>query len=114
LIGSGRTEVARAIFGADRFDGGEVTVRGKVLKIRSPSGAIRAGIAMLPESRKDQSLHMRSSIIQNVSLAHLDDVSSAGVILPLQERRRVEQLTKRVDVRASRLSAWVSTLSGGN
>jgi len=114
LIGSGRTEVARAIFGADRFDSGEVTLGGKVLRIRSPRGAIRAGIAMLPESRKDQGLHMRSPIVQNVSLAHLDVVSSAGVVLPLQERRRVEELTKRVDVRASRLSAWVSTLSGGN
>jgi simple sugar transport system ATP-binding protein/ribose transport system ATP-binding protein len=114
LIGSGRTEVARAIFGADHFDGGEVTLGGKVLKIRSPRRAIRAGIAMLPESRKDQGLHMRSPIIQNVSLAHLDEVSRSGVILPLQERRRVEELTKRVDVRASRLGAWVSTLSGGN
>ena len=114
LIGSGRTEVARAIFGADHFDSGEVAIGGKVLKIRSPRRAIRAGIAMLPESRKDQGLHMRSPIIQNVSLAHLDEVSRSGVILPLQERRRVEELTKRVDVRASRLGAWVSTLSGGN
>jgi ABC-type sugar transport system ATPase subunit len=114
LIGSGRTEVARAIFGADRFDSGEVTLGGKLLKIRSPRGAIRAGIAMLPESRKDQGLHMRSPIVQNVSLAHLDEVSQTSVVLPRQERSRVEQLTKRVDVRASRLGAWVSTLSGGN
>ena len=114
LIGSGRTEVARAIFGADRFDSGEVSVNGEVLRIRSPRGAIRAGIAMLPESRKDQGLHMRSSIVQNVSLAHLGEVSRTGVVLPRKERRRVEELAKRVDVRASRLGAWVSTLSGGN
>jgi ribose transport system ATP-binding protein len=114
LIGSGRTEVARAIFGADRFESGEVGLGGKVLKVRSPRGAIRAGIAMLPESRKDQGLHMRSSIIQNVSLAHLDEVSRTSLILPRKERRRVEELAKRVDVRASRLGAWVSTLSGGN
>jgi rhamnose transport system ATP-binding protein len=114
LIGSGRTEVARAIFGADSFDGGEVILDGKTLKIRSPKGAIRAGIAMLPESRKDQGLHMRSPIIQNVSLAHLDEVSRTGVVLPREERRRVAELTKRVDVRATRLGAWVSTLSGGN
>jgi ABC-type sugar transport system ATPase subunit len=114
LIGSGRTEVARAIFGADSFDSGEVSLNGEVLKIRSPRGAIRAGIAMLPESRKDQGLHMRSPIIQNVSLAHLDEVSRTSVVLPGKERRRVEELAKRVDVRASRLTAWVSTLSGGN
>ena len=114
LIGSGRTEVARAIFGADRFDDGEVELGGKVLKIRSPQGTIRAGIAMLPESRKDQGLHMRWPIVHNVSLAHLDEVTSGGVVLKRPERRRVEELTKRVDVRAARLSAWVSTLSGGN
>src|SRR4029077_10775103 len=89
LIGSGRTEVARAIFGADRADAGEIALQGNVLKIRSPRPAIRAGIAMLPESRKDQGLHMRSPIIQNVSLAHLAEVSRGGVVLPLQERRKV-------------------------
>ena len=89
-------------------------VDGQVLKIRSPRGAIRAGIAMLPESRKDQGLHMRSPIVQNVSLAHLGEVSRNGVVLPRKERRRVEELAKRVDIRASRLGAWVSTLSGGN
>ena len=114
LIGSGRTEVARAIFGADSFDAGEVALSGKPLRVRSPRGAIRAGIAMLPESRKDQGLHMRSPIVQNVSLAHLDEVSSAGVVVRRQERRRVEDLAKRVDIRASHLGAWVSTLSGGN
>jgi simple sugar transport system ATP-binding protein/ribose transport system ATP-binding protein len=114
LIGSGRTEVARAIFGADPFEAGEVALGGEVLKIRSPRGAIRAGIAMLPESRKDQGLHMRSPIIQNVSLAHLDQVSSNGVVVRRRERRRVEELAKRIDIRASHLGAWVSTLSGGN
>ncbi|MHB8643663.1 MAG: sugar ABC transporter ATP-binding protein [Gaiellaceae bacterium] len=115
LIGSGRTEVARAIFGADRFESGEIALGGAVLKIRSPLGAIRAGIAMLPESRKDQGLHMRSPILQNVSLAHLEDVSRAGILIPAEERRKVEELVKRVDVRgAARLSALVSTLSGGN
>ena len=69
---------------------------------------------MLPESRKDQGLHMSSSIVRNVSLAHLDEITRAGVVLTRPERRRVEVLTKRVDVRASRLGAWVSTLSGGN
>jgi simple sugar transport system ATP-binding protein/ribose transport system ATP-binding protein len=114
LIGSGRTEVARALFGADRFDRGEVRIEGQPLKVRSPRGAIRAGIAMLPESRKDQGLHMRASIVRNVSLAHLGDVSQAGVLERLTERRRVAEITERVDVRAERLSAWVSTLSGGN
>jgi simple sugar transport system ATP-binding protein/ribose transport system ATP-binding protein len=114
LIGSGRTEVARAIFGADRADSGEVRIAGADVRIRSPQQAISSGLAMLPESRKDQGLHMRSSIVRNVSLAHLDDVSHTGVVSRGAERHKVEELTKRVDVRASRLGAWVSTLSGGN
>ncbi len=114
LIGSGRTEVARAIFGADRPESGEIELNGQRVRIRSPRGAIRTGIAMLPESRKDQGLHMRSSIVRNVSLAHLGDVSRVGVVMPIAERHKVEQLTEQVDVRASRLGAWVSTLSGGN
>jgi rhamnose transport system ATP-binding protein len=114
LIGSGRTEVARAIFGADRLESGEIELKGQRVNIRSPRGAIRTGIAMLPESRKDQGLHMRSSIVRNVSLAHLDDVSRAGVVMQFAERHKVEKLTELVDVRASRLGAWVSTLSGGN
>jgi ABC-type sugar transport system ATPase subunit len=114
LIGSGRTEVARAIFGADHRDSGEIVLDGRPLRIRSPRHAIRAGIAMLPESRKDQGLLMRSPIVQNVSLAHLADVCQSGFVAPLRERRRVSELTERVDVRAPRLKAWVSTLSGGN
>jgi ABC-type sugar transport system ATPase subunit len=114
LIGSGRTEVARALFGADRYDRGEVRLDGRVLKVRSPRGAIRAGIAMLPESRKDQGLHMHHSIVRNVSLAHLGDVSHGGVLASPAERRRVTEMTERVDVRAERLGAWISTLSGGN
>jgi simple sugar transport system ATP-binding protein/ribose transport system ATP-binding protein len=114
LIGSGRTEVARAIFGADRRDHGEIELNGRQLKIRSPRHAVRAGIAMLPESRKDQGLLMRSPIVHNVSLAYLRDIAPGGMIAARSERRRVESLAKRVDVRAARLGAWVSTLSGGN
>jgi len=114
LIGSGRTEVARAIFGADRPTGGEIELNGQPVKIRSPRRAIRSGIAMLPESRKDQGLLMRSSILRNVSLAHLDEVSPNGWVLRGRERARVSELTTRVDVRASRLTAKVSSLSGGN
>jgi ABC-type sugar transport system ATPase subunit len=114
LIGAGRTEVARAIFGADKRDSGDIVLDGKPLKIRTPRDAIRAGIAMLPESRKDQGLLMRSSIIRNVTLPHLSEVSEAGVLSQRGERRRVSDATESVDVRAERLGAWVSTLSGGN
>jgi simple sugar transport system ATP-binding protein/ribose transport system ATP-binding protein len=114
LIGSGRSEVARAIFGADRASEGQVFLNGEALKITSPRQAIRAGIAMLPESRKDQGLLMRSSVVRNVSLSHLDAVSHGGWVVRRQEQARVQDLATRVDVRASRLGAHVSSLSGGN
>lgn len=114
LVGSGRTEIARALFGADRYERGEVELEGSPLRVRSPRDAIRAGIAMLPESRKEQGLLMHNSILHNVSLAHLDQVSAAGLLQPIAERRRVSDMTRRVDVRGARLGAGISTLSGGN
>jgi simple sugar transport system ATP-binding protein/ribose transport system ATP-binding protein len=114
LIGSGRTEVARAVFGADRRDSGEIVLDGQQVRIRSPKHAVRAGIAMLPESRKDQGLLMRGSIDHNVSLAHLGEVTTCGVVRKARERRKIDDLAQRVDVRASRLSAPVASLSGGN
>ncbi len=113
LIGSGRTEVARAIFGADKGSG-EVEVDGEPVRIRSPRQAIRKGVAMLPEDRKNQGLHMQRSIVENVALPHLDAVSAAGVVAQRRERRAVEELMRRLDVRARNAGAKVATLSGGN
>lgn len=113
LIGSGRTEIARAIFGADRCERGEIELRGRKVRIGSPGDAVRAGIALLPESRK-QGLLMRSPILHNVSLAHLSDVTRVGFLDMRAERRRVQSLAERVDLRAPRLSTWVANLSGGN
>jgi ABC-type sugar transport system ATPase subunit len=113
LIGSGRSEVARAIFGADRASG-EVRLDGRPLNVRSPRDAIDAGIAMLPEDRKYQGLLMQRSIVENVSLPHLGTVSAAGVVAGGRERRTVADLLQRLDVRAKGPGARVATLSGGN
>ena len=114
LIGSGRSEVARAIFGADRRDAGDVELDGRRLMARTPQQAIRAGVAMLPESRKDQGLHMERSLVENVTLPHLGDVSKALFIKTRSEQRRAAKLMRDVDVRAERPTARVATLSGGN
>jgi ABC-type sugar transport system ATPase subunit len=114
LIGSGRSEVARAIFGADRPDAGEVLVEGRRPRIRSPRGGVRAGIAMLPEDRKSQGLLMLRSIAENVTLPHMPAVSRAGVIEQRRERRETGELMHRLDVRAKRPSVRVGALSGGN
>src|SRR5262249_33420982 len=82
LIGSGRSEVARAIFGADIPRSGTVEVAGRPLRVRSPRGAISKGIVMLPEDRKGQGLLMLRSILDNVTLPHLTEDSDAGILRP--------------------------------
>src|SRR5690606_8639346 len=79
LVGSGRSEVARAIFGADPVDRGTVLLDGRPVRIRSPRDAVRAGIAMLPESRKLQGLVMNLSAAHNVTLPHLEAVAQGPI-----------------------------------
>jgi ABC-type sugar transport system ATPase subunit len=114
LIGSGRSEVARLIFGADRASAGAVEVDGKRLDARSPRAAIRRGVVMLPEDRKREGLLMLRSIVDNITLPHLGDVSNAGMLSRRAERRRAAELVTRVDVRTRSNAAPVNTLSGGN
>jgi ABC-type sugar transport system ATPase subunit len=114
LIGSGRSEVARAIFGADPIDRGTIKLNGRDAKIRSPRQAKKLGIALLPESRKDQGLIMRRPISENVTLPHLPDVSVGQVVAPRREEGASREQLKTVDARYDSLSAPVTTLSGGN
>ena len=106
--------MARAIFGADRAKRGVVTLDGRPLRIRTPRDAIRHGIVMLPEDRKGQGLVMLRSIADNVTLAHLGEISRGGVLRMRDERRKAGELVRRVDVRARSLGARVDSLSGGN
>lgn len=114
LVGAGRSELARIVFGAD--PGGSATVRvdGRECQIKSPRDAIRAGIVYLPESRKDDGLVMARSAAENVSLPHLHGVSRFGVISRGDERDRCQQLLLQVQTSMNAPSSAVSTLSGGN
>jgi rhamnose transport system ATP-binding protein len=114
LIGSGRSEIARAIFGADPIDAGTIRIDGREVRIRSPRDAIGAGIAMLPESRKEQGLIMRRSVMENTTLVHLPDVSAGTVIHRAAEERRADAALRDAEVTTGRLRTRVGTLSGGN
>jgi ABC-type sugar transport system ATPase subunit len=114
LIGSGRSEVARAVFAADRVASGTIEVAGEPLRARTPRQAIGKGVVMLPEDRKGQGLLLLRSLVENVTLPHLGDVSTAGLMAPRGERRRVGELLTGLDVRAKSPRARVDTLSGGN
>jgi rhamnose transport system ATP-binding protein len=114
LVGSGRTELARAIFGADRLDAGEVRVSGKPVRLHYPGQAVRAGIGMLPESRKDQGLIMRLSVRENTTLAHLEEFTTVGFVRRRGERQRTRELVQELDVRTPSTETAVVRLSGGN
>jgi ABC-type sugar transport system ATPase subunit len=121
LVGAGRTEVARAIYRANRVQSGSVTVsagdRNGVNVTGSPRTAMRAGVQMIPESRKDQGLLLGRSIRENVSLSTLAQVSRFGLVQPGPERRTVRDMLSRVDARGGGKggqAAPASALSGGN
>ncbi|WP_424659537.1 sugar ABC transporter ATP-binding protein [Desulfofundulus sp.] len=114
LVGSGRSEVARAIFGADSVDQGTVKIYGKKVEIRHPGDAIRAGIALLPESRKLQGLIMGLNVAHNVTLPHLGRVSTLSYIKRNYERTQVQELLEELDVRPRNPGIKIANLSGGN
>ena len=114
LVGSGRTETARAIFGADAMDSGTILLDGEKLAARSPRDAIRRGIALVPESRKTQGLLMGRSVRENISLTALRRLSLAGIISRRRERAKIEVLMKELGIKAGSPAEAVSTLSGGN
>ncbi len=114
LVGSGRSEVLRAIFGVDAIDAGRIEVGGEEMRIRSPRAAIRAGIALVPESRKDEGLHMRLSVSDNVTLARVNELCSGGVVRRGRESGEVDEVLERLDVRPRAPRATVDGLSGGN
>jgi rhamnose transport system ATP-binding protein len=114
LVGAGRSEVARAIFGVDKVDAGEVRVRGQRLRSGSPNAAMDAGVGLVPEDRRQQALVMDLSIERNISLSSPEAVRSGFLIPPGAERRFASDWTTRLQVRFGRLSNPVWTLSGGN
>src|SRR5260221_5340309 len=114
LVGAGRTEVARAIFGIDRWDAGSVEIRGRRLPPRSPTAAMGAGIALVPEDRRQQGLIMDFSIERNIALASLDRVRRGGLIPRGAERRFARDWAARLQLKYGSLANPVWTLSGGN
>ncbi len=113
LVGAGRTELARAVFGASRIRSGEVVLGGLRLG-RSPRLSLRSGLAMIPESRKDDGLLFGRSSIENATLSRLGEYSTAGVVRRRSERSAGRDVLERCGVRGASYSAPVSALSGGN
>jgi len=114
LIGAGRTEVARAIFGLDPLDAGEVWLNGQKLELKKPTDAIRHGIAMVSEDRKAEGLVLCRSVQENISLANLEKFAP-GLFLDLKaETASGQHMRQMLQIKTADLNTVVNTLSGGN
>ncbi|MDQ1630028.1 MAG: ribose transport system ATP-binding protein [Actinomycetota bacterium] len=114
LMGAGRTEVARAVFGVDRVQAGQVQVDGKAVQIRSPRAAIAAGIALVPEERKSQALVLDFSISDNIVLPHLRELAKVAVLQERRLRSYSRRVAELVGIKAPSVTVPVRSLSGGN
>jgi ABC-type sugar transport system ATPase subunit len=114
LVGAGRTETARLLFGADRADGGTVELDGRSLRLRSPRDAIRQGICLLTEDRQAKGLILGRSVRENFSLASLPQLSLAGFVRGRREQERLAGYVRSLRIKLARPEELARNLSGGN
>jgi ABC-type sugar transport system ATPase subunit len=114
LVGAGRTETARLIFGADRREAGIITLDGKTLRLRSPREAVAAGICLLTEDRKTQGLVLGQSVRENFGLPNLASFAWLGFIDQKREAEALEVHVGKLQIKLSSADQSVGTLSGGN
>jgi len=114
LVGSGRTELVRCIFGADRKDAGTIYVNGKPLEIQRPSDAIAAGIALIPEDRRKQALVPVMDVERNFGLANYQQYSRSGFLRLKQRRKDTDRYIEEMAIRPRRAGVRIRNLSGGN
>jgi ribose transport system ATP-binding protein len=114
LLGAGRTELARAIFGLDRIASGTIYINGVAQKIGSPRSAINSGIGFLTEDRKSQGLVLPLSVEKNLCLSSLDKFSSWGIMNTREEREAADRYVKELRIKTPSLDQKVIFLSGGN
>jgi galactofuranose transport system ATP-binding protein len=114
LLGSGRTDVARAIFGADRIESGEIRVDGAPANFRSPADAIKAGIGFCSEDRKTEGIIPYLSVRENMTLALLPALARNGIVAREKQQAIVERFIKRLGIKAASPEQPIRELSGGN
>src|ERR1039457_2183919 len=114
LVGSGRSEGARAIFGSDKYDVGSLKVSSRRRRRASPTDAMAAGIGFVPEDRRQQGLVMDMSVQQNMALASLHRLRRGGLIMAAAERKFATDWSARLRIKYGKLTDPVARLSGGN
>jgi len=114
LVGAGRTEVARAIFGADRIDRGQIYLNGQPVLVRSPQDAIRQGIGLLTEDRKNQGLILGMTVRENTTLANLKSLVKILFVDRARERKETDKYVKELQIKTPSIEQAAQNLSGGN
>lgn len=114
LVGSGRTDLARAIFGVDPVERGELWIDGKPVQIRSPQDAMNLGIGLVPEDRKSQGLFSAMTVRQNVVIARLKELARLGFVDYRKARDETQRFVEELDIRTPTIEQLVHNLSGGN
>ncbi len=114
LVGAGRSEIARAVFGVDRYESGTVTMKGKPVRAHTPRAAIQAGMAFIPEDRRKQGLVTEASVAENVAGVIRRGLAKGGLLTRGQENRAVAPWAARLEVKTNALDAPAKTMSGGN
>jgi ribose transport system ATP-binding protein len=114
LVGSGRTEIVRAIFGADKIKGHTILFDGKTVKIKKPSDAKALGIGLVPEDRKHQGLVLPFSVESNISMACLGNLKKFGFVDRTSEKDVAQKHVESLGVKTPTIKTLVKSLSGGN
>lgn len=114
LVGAGRTELARLIYGADKRESGEIYLEGKKIQLRSTSDAIRQGIGLIPEDRKNQGCFLEQTIAWNIAFNNLKSLSKNGIVDTTQVAETAEKYKEAMSIKTPSLEQDVKNLSGGN
>ncbi len=114
LVGAGRSEIARAVFGVDRYDDGAVRINGIPISAHNPRAAIRAGIAFIPEDRRKQGLVIEASVARNVAGVIRSKLSKGGLLTARAESKAAGPWASRLEVKTAALDMNAATMSGGN
>jgi ribose transport system ATP-binding protein len=114
LVGAGRTEIIRALYGADKARGHEILLRGQPVKIRNPKQAMKAGIGLVPEDRKREGLVLPFAVENNITMATLERLSKFGIVNRAAEKEIAQRQIEALSIKTPSASTKVLSLSGGN
>lgn len=114
LVGAGRSEIVRALFGADAKSAGEIRIQGEARKIRTPADAIRNGIGLIPEDRKTEGLILKHEIFKNASMIQLAKMKKNHMLSEKKEKEYARNAVKQLSIKLNKVTDPVRNLSGGN